>query len=62
MPKTFPILTPKAEVKNVNIPINEIAATMFTSGKSANVMPTAKASILVAIAKWSIVLKSRESF
>ena len=59
IPNRVPILTPNADIINVVIPINIVAYTMFTP-KNANVIPTAIASMLVAIAKTTIVLKSKE--
>ena len=54
-PKTFPTLVPIMDNTNVIIPINVIAKIKFTF-KNANVIPTANASILVAIANTIIVL------
>ncbi len=43
------------------MPIRQTASGTLTSGSSANVMPTASASMLVASASRSIVLKLNES-
>ena len=50
VPNTFPILTPMADKINVTIAINDTAGIISTC-KNANVTPTARASILVAIAR-----------
>ena len=66
-PKALPILTPIIEVKNVITPITMTAKTTFTrrvesktlTGEATNVIPTASASMLVAIAIKSMVLTSK---
>ena len=60
-PNTFPTFNPIAERMNVVAPMNSTAATIFTSGSNAKVIPTARASILVAMASRSIVLKLNEA-
>ena len=55
-PKMLPTLSPIAEMINVVTPMNETAATMLTSGRRAKVMPTARASMLVATARTIFVL------
>lgn len=59
VPKTLPILIPAAEKRKVMQPIQEIAGRIFTERK-AKVTPTARASMLVAIAKSSIVVAAME--
>lgn len=54
-PKIFPTFTPAAERMKVVIPMKLAARMMFTSRK-AKVIPTARASILVATASGNIFL------
>lgn len=61
VPNMFPIFTPAAAMINVITPINETAGIICTF-KKAKVMPTARASILVATARGNIVLQSKRSF
>lgn len=60
-PNTFPTLTPAMDKQKVVMPIMEAAMVIFTF-RNAKVIPTARASMLVATAKSSIVRKERESF
>ena len=60
-PNTLPILMPNAERIKVTTPINSTAGTMSTR-KKAKVTPTAKASMLVATARGSIVKNEKEAF
>ena len=60
-PNRLPTFSPTAEQTNVVMPIRQTASGTLTSGSSANVMPTASASMLVASASRSIVLKLNES-
>ena len=53
VPKAEPILTPAAEITNVQTPMKSTAATILTS-RNAKVMPIASASILVATASSDI--------
>ena len=55
-PKILPILTPITDNVKVIIPINETAGNTSIF-KNAKETPTAKASMLVAIAKTDIVRK-----
>ena len=50
-PKRFPNFTPIKEKIKVITPIVHTEMRIFVFGNRANVIPTAKASILVAIAK-----------
>ena len=59
-PNTLPTFRPTADRINVVAPMKLTAAGRFTSGRSANVMPTASASMLVATASTSIVLNENE--
>ena len=61
VPNTFPTFRPIADRIKVVAPMNRTAAAIFTSGRSAKVMPTASASMLVAIASSSIVLKLNDA-
>ena len=55
-PNILPIFTPHIDIINVIIPIKATAGIIFTF-RNAKVIPTAKASILVAIDNISIDLK-----
>ena len=59
-PKMLPMRIPIAERMNVVAPIKLMAGTILTC-KNANVTPTASASMLVATASGSIVIKLNES-
>ncbi len=59
VPKTLPIFNPKAEIINVTIPMHDTAKTILTF-KNASEIPTARASMLVAMARSSIDLNDRE--
>ena len=58
-PKTLPILTPKTENKKVVMPMISTDDQILT-WMQANETPTAKASMLVAMASKSMVLKPKE--
>ena len=59
-PNMLPILTPIVAIKKVVQPMRETAGRIFTL-KNAKVMPTAKASILVAMARGSMVRGEKEA-
>ena len=61
VPNIFPIFTPAAERVNVVTPIKDTAAIRCTF-RNAKVIPTARASILVATARRNMVLMSSDSF
>ena len=59
VPKTLPTFAPAMDMMQVVQPIMLTAPTMFTS-RNAKVMPAARASMLVATASISMVLKDSE--
>ena len=60
-PNTLPTFMPAAEIINVVQPIIAIASQILT-WRNAKVMPIARASILVATATISILIKPKEAF
>ena len=61
-PKILPTFKPKTDRQKVVQPMSPTALKMSTSGSSAKVMPTARASILVATASISMALKPKDTF
>ena len=60
-PNTLPTLIPAAEITNVVQPITAIASQILTL-RNANVMPMARASMLVATAAMSMLMNANDEF
>ena len=61
-PKILPTFNPRADRQKVVAPMRPTALKMFTSGSRAKVIPTARASMLVATARGSMALKPKDAF
>ena len=60
-PNTLPTLRPVPDKIKVIVPIKSTAVRILTSGRSAKVIPAARASMLVATAMMNMVFGAKES-